>query len=102
MEQIHSLGIVCELINGTAKKLSSGNIITAYDVFEVVIESIVDFAGALSVKVSPDENVLLSIETDHAVNTDSIRIRDAGLKLTSYTEDDIQHITLSAEGAVDG
>ena len=102
MEQMQSLGIVCELTNGTAKKIPSGNIITAYDVFEAVIESVADLAGALSVKVSPDEHVLLSIETDHEISTGSIRIRDPGLKLTSYTEDEILHITLSAGGACNG
>ncbi len=102
MQQIQSLGIVCELINGTERKIASEIIITAYDVFEAVIESAADHAGALSVKTNPNENVLLSIETDYEISTDSIRIRDAGLTLTSYTEDDILHITLSAGGAVNG
>lgn len=102
MEQIQSLGIVCELTKGTAKKISSGNIITAYDVFEAVIESVADHAGALSVKVSPDEHALLSIETDYEISTDSIGIRNPGLTLTAYTEDDILHITLSEGGAVNG
>ncbi len=76
MEQMQSLGIVCELTNGTAKKIPSGNIITAYDVFEAVIESVADLANALSVRIIPDENMLLSIETDHIISTDSIGIME--------------------------
>ncbi len=102
MLQIQSLGIVCELINGTKRKIASEKIITAYDVFEAVIESLADFAGALSVKINPDEHVLLSIETDYEISTDSIRIHDSGLKLTSYTEDDILYITLSEGGVYHG
>ncbi|MBP0989177.1 MAG: hypothetical protein J6S92_12995, partial [Oscillospiraceae bacterium] len=102
MEQIGALGIVCELIGGDAREISSGKIIAAYDVFEAVIEAVTDSAGALSVKIVPDENVLLSIETDSEIITDSIQIHHPQLKLTSYTEDDIQHIILSAGGAVNG
>ena len=102
MEQIGALGIVCELIGGDAREISSGKIITAYDVFEAVIEAVTDSAGALSVKIVPDENVLLSIETDSEIITDSIQIHHPQLKLTSYTEDDIQHIILSAGGAANG
>jgi hypothetical protein len=54
------------------------------------------------VKIVPDENVLLSIETDSEIITDSIQIHHPQLKLTSYTEDDIQHIILSAGGAANG
>ena len=92
----------CELIGGDAREIASGKIITAYDVFEAVIEAVTDSAGALSVKIVPDENVLLSIETDSEIITDSIQIHHPQLKLTSYTEDDIQHITLSEGGAADG
>ena len=102
MEQIGALGIVCELIGGDAREISSGKIITAYDVFEAVIEAVTDSAGALSVKIVPDENVLLSIETDSEIITDSIQIHHPQLKLTSYNEDDIQHIILSAGGAANG
>ncbi len=102
LEQIGALGIVCELIKGDAREIASGKIITAYDVFEAVIESVADSAGALSVKIAPNENVLLSIETDSEVRTDSIRIHHPELKLTSDTEDDIQHITLSDGGADNG
>jgi hypothetical protein len=102
MEQIGALGIVCELTGGDAREISSGKIITAYDVFEAVIEAVTDSAGAVSVKIAPDENVLLSIETDSEIITDSIQIHHPQLKLTSYTEDDIQHIILSAGGAANG
>ncbi|MBR6983155.1 MAG: hypothetical protein IKH75_06425 [Ruminococcus sp.] len=102
LEQIQALGIVCELINGDAREISSGKLITAYDVFEAVIESVIDTASTLSVRISPDETVLLSIETDGEVNTDSIRIQNTGLKLMSHSEDDIQHIALSAGGEVNG
>ena len=61
-----------------------------------------DSAGALSVKIVPDESVLLSIETDSEISTDSIQIHHPQLELTSDTEDDIQHITLSEGGAADG
>jgi hypothetical protein len=102
MEQIRALGIVCELIKGDTREISSGKIITAYDVFEAVIEAVTDSANALSVKIAPNENVLLSIETDSEIITDSIQIHHPQLKLTSYTEDDIQHIILSAGGAANG
>ena len=61
-----------------------------------------DSANALSVKIAPDENALLSIETDSEIITDSIQIHHPQLKLTAYTEDDIQHITLSEGGAANG
>ena len=102
LEQIRALGIVCELIGGDARETASGKIITAYDVFEAVIEAVTDSAGALSVKIVPDESVLLSIETDSEISTDSIQLHHPQLKLTSDTEDDIQHITLSEGGAADG
>ncbi len=102
LEQIRALGIVCELIGGDAREIASGKIITAYDVFEAVIESVADSADALSVKIAPDEHTLLSVETDSEVRTDSIRIHHPELKLTSDTEDDIQHITLSDGGADNG
>ena len=102
LQQIQALGIVCELINGDAREISSGKLITAYDVFEAVIESVIDTASTISVRISPDETVLLSIETDGEVNTDSIRIQNTGLKLMSHSEDDIQHIALSAGGEVNG
>ena len=102
IEQMGFLGIVCELSVGEMKELSPGKIITAYDVFEAVIESVMDKASALFVKICPDETVLLAIETDHKVDTDKITIRNPYLKLTSYTEDDIQHIVLTIGGAVNG
>ena len=102
LEQIRALGIVCELIKGDTREIPSGKIITAYDVFEAVIEAVTDSANALSVKIAPNENALLSIETDSEISTVSIRIHHPQLKLTSYTEDDIQHITLSEGGAADG
>ena len=77
-------------------------LIAAYDVFEAVIEFVTDTASALSVKIVPDENTLLSIETDSEVRTDSLSIHHTGLELTSYTEDDIQHITLAIGGAANG
>ena len=102
IEQMGFLGIVCELSVGEMKELSPGKIITAYDVFEAVIESVMDKASALFVKICPDETVLLAIETDHEVDTDKITIRNPYLKLTSYTEDDIQHIVLVIGGTVNG
>ena len=102
IEQTGALGIVCELVNGEAKEISSGMLIAAYDVFEAVIESVTDTASALSVKIVPDENTLLSIETDSEVRADSLSIHHTGLELTSYTEDDIQHITLAIGGAANG
>jgi len=102
IEQMGFLGIVCELSVGEMKELSPGKIITAYDVFEAVIESVMDKASALFVKICPDETVLLAIETDHEVDTDKITIRNPYLKLTSYTDDDIQHIALTIGGTVNG
>ena len=103
MEQMGFLGIVCELIRGEPRKLPPGRIITAYDVFESVIESVLDTALTLSVRVSPSEAVLLSIETDAPVRADSIRrSRMHGLTVTAFVEDEIQHITLSAGGAGNG
>ena len=102
IEQMGFLGIVCELSLGEMKELSPGKIITAYDVFEAVIESVMDKASTLFVKICPDETVLLAIETDHEVDTDKITIRNPYLKLTSYTEDDIQHIVLAIGGTVNG
>jgi len=102
MEQIAALGIVCELTGGDAREISSGKIIAAYDVFEAVIESAADSAGALSVKIAPDDNTLLSIETDSEISTGGIRMHHPELKLASDTEDDIRHITLSDGGADNG
>ena len=100
MEQMGFLGIVCELSAGETKELSPGKIITAYDVFESVIESVMDKASALFVKICPDETTLLTIETDHETDIDEIAVRNPTLKLTSFTEDDIQHIVLVAGGGV--
>ncbi len=100
MEHMRPFGIESELMNGGLRELASESVIAAYDVFEAVTESIIDSSGALSVNVSPSENILLSVETD--TPADIGNIETAGLKLTAFTEDEIQHIVLSAGGEANG
>jgi len=102
LEQTGFPGIVCELTVGGERELPSGCIIAAYDVFEAVIEDVMDSEAALSVKVCPSDDILLSIETDQAADTGKISINESELTLNFFTEDEIQHIILSTGGAVNG
>ena len=95
LEQTDVFDIVCELTKGFSAEISPGKMIAAYDLFEYVLEHIIDNAEALSVKIYPDEDTLLSLETDVPVNIDELSgtLRPE-LSLCSFIEDDIQHISL--------
>lgn len=102
-ESLKGFGIDCELINAAPKDLPSEWIIAAYDVFEAVLESALESASALSVKIAPSQAVLLSIETDGAPpSAEAVGLPDSALRLSVFEEDETAHIRLSTGGADHG
>ncbi|MBR1392913.1 MAG: hypothetical protein IJ561_03655 [Ruminococcus sp.] len=98
-ENMGFLGVDCEVIRAASKMLPPALLIAAYDLFEAVIETVLDTVCAFSVRIMPSENVLMTIETDSlSPDVERLRVSLPQLRLSSFVEDDIRHLTLSIGG----
>ncbi|MDO4863604.1 MAG: hypothetical protein Q4A05_05480, partial [Ruminococcus sp.] len=102
-ENMGAFGIDYELRRDGETKLPAAQIIAAYDLFEAVVELVLDSVSACSIHIMPSEHTLMTAETDCVIpDIDRLSVNSPELELSSFVEDDIQHIILSIGGGSNG
>lgn len=96
LEYVSLSGIINDVhISGT-RSVPSGVLIFFYELFEEIVESLLDSTASLMINLSAQDGFQMNIMIDAAIDFSALQSREyRGIKLNITHEDDAQYITVS-------